>query len=29
VDQHGEVAFSFGMVLVMNRAVPIRPVYQP
>ncbi len=28
VDQHGEVAFSFGMVLVMNRAVPIRPVYE-
>jgi len=29
VDDKGEVSFSFGMVLVMNRAVPIRPHYQP
>jgi TonB family protein len=29
VDQHGEVAFSFGMVLMMDRAVPVRPVYNP
>jgi TonB family protein len=29
VDEHGEVVFSFGMVLVLGSAVPVRPVYQP
>ncbi len=29
LDEKGEVSFSFGMVLVMNRAIPVRPQYQP
>ncbi len=29
VDEKGEVSVSFGMILVMTRAVPIRPQYQP
>jgi TonB family protein len=29
LDEKGEVTFSFGMVLVMDRPVPVRPRYQP
>lgn len=28
LNESGEVSFTFGMVLVMNRAIPVRPQYQ-